>query len=80
MSKGKFDLTTQKRNKKGVVISSSPYRLHVDGGVRKFERPPGSGMFYAENGELMSQPKKSKEKAKATEEDLAAIAELEAAE
>lgn len=59
MSK-KFDLTVQKRNKKGQVVSSTPYRLFIENGVRKFERPVGSGVFYGEDGALLSKPKVEK--------------------
>ena len=44
-------------NKKGQVVARMPYRLYVENGVRKFERPPGSGNFFWENGEAISTPK-----------------------
>lgn len=59
----KFDLRTQKINSKGKVTSKQPYRLFIDKGVHKFERPPGSGYFYAPNGDLISEPKVENKKA-----------------
>lgn len=53
----KFDLRTEKRNKKGQVVSKNPYRLIIENGVRKFERPPGSGKFFYENGEPLKKEK-----------------------
>lgn len=57
-----FDLTTQKLNKKGKVIANQPYRLFVENGVRKFERPVGSGIMYTENNELITSVKKEVKK------------------
>jgi hypothetical protein len=56
MSK-RFDLVTHKRNKKGSVTSTNFYTLHIVNGVRKFERPKGSGIFYAEDGSLLADKK-----------------------
>lgn len=53
-----FDLKTHKMNKKGQVIRTQPYRLYIDKGVRKFERPPGSGQFFAEDGSPIASTKK----------------------
>ena len=59
-----FDLITHKRNRKGQITHQQPYRLHIKDGVQKFERPPGSGIFYAANGELLESPNmKAKKKA-----------------
>jgi len=52
-----FDLRTQRLNKKGQIIAKTPYRLIVENGVHKFERPPGSKIFYAADGTLLSAPK-----------------------
>lgn len=52
----KFDLTTHKRNSKGIITSRNPYRLYVRGNTKVFERPPGSKNMYYENGELISGP------------------------
>jgi hypothetical protein len=60
--KQSFDYRTQKLNKKGQVISRSPYRLYVEGGIKKLERPPGSGNFFYENGQPV--PKKKEEEKK----------------
>lgn len=46
-----FDLKTQRMNKKGQVTHRQPYRLYVEKGVEKYERPPGSGQFFHRNGE-----------------------------
>lgn len=53
----KFDLDTHKRNNKGQIIHVQEYRMTIDGGVKKFERPVGSGQWYFENGDLVTQPK-----------------------
>ena len=53
-----FDFRTQRMNKKGQVTSKTPYRLFIDKGVQKFERPPKSGVFYNADGSLIpSEPK-----------------------
>lgn len=49
-----FNLTTHHRDKKGNIIKHDPYVLVIENGVKKFERPPGSGVWYAENGELLN--------------------------
>ena len=69
MAKG-FDLRTQKVNKKGQVTSKSPYRLYIDRGVQKFERPPGSGKFYNADGSeiVMTKLDKKAEAKKRAEE------------
>lgn len=54
-----FDLVTHKRNKKGQVTSTNHYTLHIENGMRKYERPKGSKMFYSEDGTLLSSPKKT---------------------
>jgi hypothetical protein len=53
-----FDLRTHKRNSKGVITRVEPYRLFIKDGAQRFERPPGSGYFYAANGELIEGPVK----------------------
>lgn len=52
MSEG-FDLRTHIRDpKSGRIIIDQPYRLYISkDGVRVFERPPGSGNKFYENGE-----------------------------
>lgn len=42
----KFDLTVHKRDRKGHVTSANPYRLVIENGVQRFERPPNSGNWY----------------------------------
>lgn len=59
-----FDYRTQKMNKKGQVVSKTPYRLYVENGQRKLERPPGSGQFFYENGEPMVTAKTESKKEK----------------
>ena len=61
MKKNEFDLSVHKRNAKGQIVRKEPYRLVVEAGQKKYERPPGSGFFYAEDGSLISQPKKAVE-------------------
>lgn len=55
-----FDLKTHPRDKKGNVARENHYRLTIRDGVKEFERPPGSGYFYAENNELIRGPKAGK--------------------
>lgn len=55
----KFDLTVHKRNAKGTITNVNPYVLHIENGIQKFERPPGSGQFYYANGELIVDAKKA---------------------
>ncbi len=52
-----FDLRTHVRDGKGNIVKVNPYRLHVVNGNREFERPPGSGWFYTEGGDLIRKPK-----------------------
>ena len=52
-----FDLKTQRINKKGQVVAKQPYRLFIDGGIKKFERPPGSGNFFNEDGTEIAKKK-----------------------
>jgi hypothetical protein len=48
----KLDLVTHVRGSKGgPILEVKPYRLHIEGKVRYFEMPAGSGEFYYENGE-----------------------------
>jgi hypothetical protein len=47
-----IDLTVHHKNpKNGNVFRVTPYRLHIEGRVKKFEMPTGSGKFFYENGE-----------------------------
>ena len=52
-----FDLQTHKRNRKGTVTSTNHYTLHIVNGVKKYERPKGSGVFYTEDGSLLEAKK-----------------------
>lgn len=65
-----FDLRTIRLNKKGQVVSRQPYRLYIEKGVQKFERPPGSGNFYAPNGDLISAGPAAKEEKKKAAKDF----------
>jgi hypothetical protein len=48
----KLDLVTHVRGSKGgPIVETKPYRLHIEGRVRYFEMPSGSGEFFYENGE-----------------------------
>lgn len=58
-----FDFRTQRLNKKGQIVSKTPYRMFVENGIKKLERPPGSGQFFTESGEpIVKSGKKSKAK------------------
>jgi hypothetical protein len=50
--KQSFDLKTHIRNKKGQVSSVNPYKLVIENGVKKFERPPNSGNWFNEDGSV----------------------------
>lgn len=67
----KFDLRTQKLNKKGQVVQKNPYRLYVTNGISKFERPPGSGTFYSADGTLLQE--KVSDKIKKQSKELASL-------
>lgn len=67
MKKAGFDFVVHRMNKKGQITHVSPYRLVIENGVEKYERPPGSGYFYSKDGAMISAPKVDKKKAK---EDL----------
>lgn len=47
----KFDLRTHYFDRRGRLISKDPYRLHINDGVKLFERPVGSGNLFYENNE-----------------------------
>lgn len=59
---GKFDFWVSKTDKRGKLVSVNPYKMLVENGVRKMERPPGSGNWYDEGGTLLSKPKEEKTK------------------
>lgn len=50
-SGSQFDLKVHARDGKGHIKSANHYRLEIKNGIKRFERPPGSGNFFAENGE-----------------------------
>lgn len=54
-----FDLTVHKRNKKGEVTHVQPYKLYIENGNQKFERPPNSGNFFDAAGNPLSKPKQA---------------------
>ncbi len=56
LKKKAFDLQTHIRDGKGTIVREQPYRLTINGGVREFERPPGSGYVYTEGGDLIRKP------------------------
>jgi hypothetical protein len=45
-----FDLRTHIRDSKGKIVQVQPYRVTVENGQQVFERPPGSGKYYAADG------------------------------
>lgn len=60
-NKKQFDLKTHIRDGKGNIKEAKPYRLTITNGVKEFERPPGSGNFYTEGGDLIRSPKETVE-------------------
>lgn len=46
-----FDLWVHKRNSQGKITQVENYRLVIEDGERKYERPVGSGKWYFENGD-----------------------------
>lgn len=84
-NKSQFDLKVHQRDAKGHIKRANHYRLTIKNGIKEFERPPGSGLIYAENGELIRTEKKQVAMATAPEaksfneqELLAQIEELKA--
>lgn len=78
-----FDLKTHSRGKDGKVSRSNPYRLVIENGVSKFERPPNSGYWYDAQNNLIQKPKAGevKKAEKKQEVDIeAALAKLAALE
>lgn len=55
MSKGisvpTFDLKTHHFDPKGRLLQKTPYTLYVEGGVKYFEQPVGSGNLFNEGGD-----------------------------
>lgn len=58
-----FDMTVHKRNGKGAIVDIQPYRLVIENGIKRFERPVDSGFWYDEAGTLIKEPKELKESA-----------------
>lgn len=48
-----FDLTVHRRNAKGEIVATEPYRLEINQGQRRYERPVNSGIWYSEDGNLL---------------------------
>lgn len=48
-----FDYTVEHRGKDGRVVRTDPYRMVVDSNGKRLERPPGSGIWYNEDGTLL---------------------------
>lgn len=72
MSKS-FDHTTHHYDSQGKVVRDTTYRLKIESGAREYERPPGSGVWYAEDGSVIRDDSAKIEAArKAAEEALAA--------
>lgn len=64
-----------KNPKTGKIERVTPYRLHIDGRVKKFEVPRGSGVFFYENGESVPAaecPKLTPVKVQLTEDEIRA--------
>lgn len=49
-SQEKFDLKTHHFDSRGRLKAKNPYRLHIQGGEKFFERPVGSGNLWHEGG------------------------------
>lgn len=58
-----FDLTVHKRDKKGRIVEINAYKMKVVDGVRTFERPVGSGVWYYETGEPVKKEASVEQKA-----------------
>lgn len=81
MAKG-FDLQVHHYSKEGRVTRANPYRLVIDSGKKEFERPVGSGLWYAEDGSLIrdeSAAMRAAQEAKAAEVEAQAKAEADQA-
>jgi len=48
-----FDYQVEHYDKSGKVIRSNPYRMVIDSEGKRMERPPGSGIWYAEDGSII---------------------------
>jgi len=48
-----FDWQVEHYNKAGKVIRKNDYRMVVDSQGKRMERPPGSGIWYAEDGSII---------------------------
>ena len=72
-----LDLKVHHKNPKtGRTERITPYRLHIEGRVRMFEMPAGSGKFFFENGEEVPAkdcPKLTPYKLPLTEEEMRAL-------
>jgi hypothetical protein len=77
-NKPQFDLRTHIRNGKGKIERENHYRLYIENGVQKFERPPGSKIFYDASGALLSKPADKDLPIEQPVDAEAKIAELEA--
>lgn len=54
-----FDLRTQRVNSKGQITQKNPYVLVIENGIKKFERPKGSGQWFSENGDPIRMEKET---------------------
>lgn len=80
MSKG-FDLQVHHYDSKGKVARTNPYRLSIEAGKREFERPVGSGQWYAEDGTMVrDESKEVRAKLEAEAAEAQAKQEAQAAE
>ena len=70
----RFDHRTHLRNKKGNIIGKNLYRLRISKTGMEYERPPGSGNFYAPNNSLIRGPLKDKQ------DELRTLSDVEAEE
>ena len=75
-----FDLKVHNHDPKtGRLISSNDYKLIISNEGRFFERPPGSGLLYTEDGKLARDLNKEKADAQAkADAEAAAKVEVEA--
>ena len=67
-------------NKQGKVIVRDPYRMVVDSQGKRYERPPGSGKWYAPDGSLIKDESAAIEAQKAKELEAREAAEAQRVE
>lgn len=73
-----FDLKVTIRDPKtGGIIAKNPYRLHIQGGSKFYERPVNSGNVYTEDGEPAGRCKPKFNKKSGKQEGVEILPEAE---